>query len=127
MISGQCPQDNQKELQVNLRLPKFDVSASTELSDRLKALGVEDVFDSGIADFSAMTEQDDIFVSEISHAARVLVDETGCTAAAFTVIMMEQECMWMGDEIDLVFDHPFLFVITGPTQMPLFAGVVNTP
>ena len=127
MISCQCPQENQKELQVNLRLPKFDVSASTELSDRLKALGVEDVFDSGIADFSAMTEKDDIFVSEISHAARVLVDEDGCKAAAFTVIEPEEQCLWMGDEIDLVFDRPFLFVITGPTQMPLFAGVVNTP
>ena len=127
MISGQCPQENQKQMQVNLRLPKFDVSASTELSENLKSLGITDVFDSQVADFSAMTDQEDIFVSEVSHAARVMVDEQGCTAAAFTVIVMEQECLWMGDQVDLVFDRPFLFVITGPTQMPLFAGVVNVP
>jgi serpin B len=127
MVSGECPQEKQKQLQVNLHLPKFDVSAATELTDTLKNLGVTDVFDSRFADFSALTQQEDLFVSEVSHAARVMVDEDGCTAAAFTMIMIEEECMWIGDEVDLTFDRPFLFVITGPAQMPLFAGVVNTP
>jgi len=127
MVAGQCPQENKKRIQVELHLPKYDVSSSLELTESLQTLGISDVFDPRYADFSALTDQEDLFVSEISHAARVMVDEVGCTAAAFTVIMIEQETMWMGDEVQLKLDRPFLFVITGPTGMPLFAGVVNTP
>jgi len=127
MVAGQCPQENKKRIQVELHLPKYDVSSSLELTESLQTLGISDVFDPRHADFSAMTDREDLFASEISHAARVMVDEDGCTAAAFTVIMIEQETMWMGDEVQLKLDRPFLFVITGPTGMPLFAGVVNTP
>ena len=75
-----------------------------------------------------MTEEvKNIFVSKVKHAARVQVDEKGCTAAAYTVIEECGSAMSPEDEVDFVLDRPFLFVITSATNTPLFAGVVNQP
>ena len=115
-------------LKVNLSMPKFDVASDMSLIDGLKKLGVTNVFDAETSDFTPMTtDTEDIFVSKVSHAARVKVDEEGCEAAAYTVIMMENTSMFLGDEVDFILDRPFLFVITGTDGLPLFVGVVNQP
>lgn len=119
---------NKKRLTVNLAMPKFDVASDVELRDGLKALGVTDVFDDMSADFSPLTpEIDGIGLDSARHAARVMVDEEGCTAAAFTVLQREAGDMPPDEEVDFVLDRPFLFVITGADGLPLFAGVVNQP
>ncbi len=118
----------QMSLNVNLELPKFDVVSDLSLIDGLKNLGVTDVFDYSASDFTPMTtDAEQIFVSQALHAARVKVDEEGCEAAAYTVITMKNTSLFMGDEITLVFDRPFVFVITGDNGLPLFTGVVNQP
>lgn len=68
-------------------------------------------------------------VSDIQHAARVAVDEEGVVAAAYTLAMVEAQCGTTSDapEIDFILDRPFLFVITGSDNLPLFAGVVAEP
>lgn len=117
-----------QEVRVNLAMPKFDVSSDIMLKDGLVKLGVTDVFDSSLADFSPLTEQPEpVFLSEADHAARVMVDEQGCTAAAYTVLMMDAAEMLPTDSIDFVLDRPFMFVITGMDGTLLFAGVVNQP
>ena len=74
---------------IDLSVPKFDVSADTDLSGALRALGVTDVFDAGKADFSPLTDKaDSIFLSaQAKHAARVTIDEEGVVAAAYTVMV----------------------------------------
>lgn len=120
--------ENSKYLTVNLAVPKFDVTSQLELSEGLKALGVTDVFDWVISDFSPMTEDvDEIYVSKVQHDARVVIDEEGCTAAAYTVMAVSGGAMPPDEEIDFVADRPFLFVITGADGLPLFVGVVNRP
>lgn len=117
-----------QEVRVNLAMPKFDVSSDIMLKDGLVKLGVTDVFDSSLADFSPLTEQPEpVFLSEADHAARVMVDEQGCTAAAYTVMMMDAAEMLPADSVDFVLDRPFMFVITGMDGTLLFAGVVNQP
>ncbi len=117
-----------KSLTINLSMPKFDVSSDFDLKDGLKALGIKDVFDPNKSNFEPMTEEvKNIFVSKVKHAARVQVDEKGCTAAAYTVIEECGSAMSPEDEVDFVLDRPFLFVITSATNTPLFAGVVNQP
>ncbi len=118
---------NSKFMKINLTMPKFDIATELDLSEGLQSLGVTDIFDANISDFSPMTKEvDEIVLSKASHAVRVKVDEEGCTAAAFTVL---QECGSAApvkeDEIDFVLDRPFLFFITGADGLPLFAGVVN--
>lgn len=113
---------------VNLSVPKFDVTSELELSDLLRELGVTDIFAAETADFSAIMDPDaDAPISEITHAARVLIDEKGCEAAAFTAMMRCGAVMPPSEEVDFVADRPFVFVITGSGDLPLFTGVVNRP
>lgn len=121
--------EKQKRLLVNLSLPKFDVSSDLDLVEGLKALGLTDVFDPAVSDFSPLIQSTDpIAVTQVRHAARVLIDEEGCEAAAYTVIMMEATAAAPpDDEVDFVPDRPFLFVITNADDLPLFAGLVNHP
>ncbi len=112
---------------INLTLPKFDVVSDFDLSAGLKALGVTDVFDWHVSDFTPMTRDMPAYVSKAEHAARVTVDEEGVVAAAYTVLAMSGAAAPPEDEIDFVLDRPFLFVITGAHGLPLFVGVVNQP
>lgn len=120
--------DNQKLLIVNLSMPKFDVSGQLDLIGGLRAMGVTDVFDPAVSDFTPMTEaMDGISVTQATHAARVAVDEEGITAAAFTAMAAGGSGMPPEDEVDFTLDRPFLFLLTGAAGQPLFAGVVNQP
>lgn len=119
---------NRKQVQLNLSVPKFDVSSDIDLIGQLSALGVTDVFDAGRSDFSPMTEPSDgLAVTDARHAARVMIDEKGCLAAAYTVMLVEGAAMPPEEKVDLVLDRPFLFVLTGPGDSVLFMGIVNNP
>lgn len=120
--------ETKRTFKINLSLPKFDVVNQMDLIEGIKAMGVTDIFDYTISDFTPMTDTPMLYVDQINHAARVSIDEEGCTAAAFTVIslpgaMPPPEL----DEIDFVLDRPFLFVVSSRDNLPLFAGVVNKP
>lgn len=127
-ITGQATPDA-RELQVNLSLPRFDVTSQLELSDGLQSMGLTEVFDASRADFSPLTDElMPISLSQVRHDARVVIDEEGTEAAAYTVMMLAGAAIpTQVEEIDFVLDRPFLFVITGAGGLPLFIGVVNHP
>ena len=114
---------------IKLALPKFDVSSNSDLIDPLKSLGMTDAFDPDISDFSPLMDGDiPVCISKVNHAARVMVDEEGCTAASYVEIMVAAGAAMGPDEIiDFTLDRPFIFVIHTTDGMPLFAGVVNRP
>ena len=126
---GEYEWENQEAIYVNQSIPKFDVSAQFDLTDGLRALGITDVFDPAVSDFTPMTTHVDgpIVVSQADHAARVAIDEEGCAAAAFTVILDYGMGDPPDDEVDFVLDRPFLFCITGNSDLPLFVGIVDCP
>lgn len=120
--------ENKKQVTVDLSIPKFDVSSSVDLSENLKRLGVTDIFRDSTADFTPLTTEMPIEVSQVEHGARVQIDEKGCTAAAYTVaILRGTSAMPPEDEIDFVADRPFLFAITSDAGMPLFVGTIYQP
>lgn len=128
MILNAYSSENAKNMIVHLKMPKFDVSSDIELADGLKKMGVTDIFSDMTADFSPMTESpDSIYLSQAKHAARVIIDEEGCKATAFTKMDMETSAEPPGDEIEFVLDRPFLFVIFSECDDPLFVGAVNDP
>ena len=116
-----------KFLVVNFSVPKFDVAGEKDLSDAMKRLGILDVFDRSVSNFTPITDTPGVYVSEVDHAARVAIDEEGVTAAAYTVIPAPGAAMPPDEEVDFVLDKPFLFAITSETGLPLFMGVVQNP
>lgn len=114
---------------VYLSVPKFDIASQLDLIDGLKALGVTDVFDSDVSDFTPMTaDADEICVTTATHAARVKIDEDGVEAAAFTVLEPGDTAPMPPElEIHFTLDRPFLFSVVTGDGLPLFAGIVNTP
>ncbi|MBQ8622522.1 MAG: hypothetical protein IJ422_09455 [Oscillospiraceae bacterium] len=119
--------ENQKSIKVNLSLPKFDIAADTRLEESLRNLGVTAIFDEESADLTPILPEAQAWLDRVDHAARVAIDEEGVTAAAYTVMLEAGASPPPEDEVDLVLDRPFLFVITSRDNLPLFAGVVNEP
>jgi len=120
--------EKSKFLVVNLSVPKFDVNSDLDLRAGLRSLGLVEVFDPDEADFSPLAKDPKgIFLSDAKHAARVVIDEKGCVAAAYTVMMAAGAAMPPEEKVDFTLDRPFLFLITGEDNVPLFAGVVNEP
>lgn len=127
MSAGEA--DGGEYAMVYFSVPKFDIASQLDLTEGLMELGVTDVFDPDVSDFTPMTTDTDvpIYVSEATHAARVKIDEEGVEAAAFTVITADGAAAEPEREIYFTLDRPFLFAISSQDGLPLFAGVVNRP
>ena len=115
---------NCRNLIIDLAVPKFDLTASQDLKETLMSLGVTRMFTGG-ADFSNLTDEEGVYVSSAQHDARVKIDEKGCEAAAFTVMMYAKSAMPPDERMEFRLDRPFLFVVTGIDGLPLFTGLVN--
>jgi serpin B len=112
---------------IALGLPKFTFTTNFSLSDQLKSLGMTDAF-SDHADFSGMTGNRDLFISDVIHKAFVAVDEKGTEAAAATAVIMQAMSMPVQQRVHLVIDHPFIFIIRDlKSGQLLFVGRVLNP
>lgn len=118
---------NGKHTVINMSVPKFDVSADTDLTEAFMDLGVTDVFDKDKSDYSPLCDEKEMYMSRVEHAARVIIDEEGCTGAAYTSMMLNGTGGPPDEEVDFVLDRPFIFIVTGGGGLPLFVGVVNQP
>lgn len=58
---------------------------------------------------------------------RVMVDEEGSTAMAYTVLAVAGAGMPPEEEVGFVLDRPFIYAITKRDDLPLFVGMVNQP
>ena len=114
--------DNTEPVFLPIQIPSFDISSMLDFTEELPALGVSAVFDESAANFSPVTDCH-IWADEVKQNVRLSVNENGCTAAAVSLMAATS-----GFSFDpFVLNRPFLFVLTGATDQPLFAGVVNNP
>ncbi len=129
MKNGYNDWQSKKMLKIHYSVPKFDISSKIGLSEGLENLGVTDVFDIEKSDFSPLTDTENtpVFISEANHAARVIIDEEGCTATSFTEMLYATAPMPPEDEMDFIVDRPFIFAVTSDTSQPLFIGTVSDP
>lgn len=120
---------NKEMAELHIGLPKFDVSSKCDLIQGMKNLGLSHIFDPNTSDFTPMTSDSDrLFVSQIDHAARVVIDEKGVIAAAYTVIEVSDEgAPPQYPVIEFTADRPFLFIVSSQDNLPLFAGTVTNP
>jgi serpin B len=113
--------------EVELTLPPFEIETKADLAALLGELGMPLAFDPNRADFSGMTEQEQLFIAHVVHQANISVDEKGTEAAAATGVVMEATAM-PAEVIHLHIDRPFLFALRDlPTGAILFLGRVLDP
>jgi serpin B len=113
--------------EVWLSMPKFEFRTQASLADALKSLGMQRAFVLGSADFSSMTNEEPLYISEVIHEAYVAVDEEGTEAAAATAVIMRAGSMPV-EPIQLTIDRPFLFALRDTdTGAVLFLGRVTDP
>ena len=119
--------DDLKYREVTLSMPKFEFESEFSLVNTLAAMGMPVAFSGAAADFSGMTGNRDLFISDILHKAFVSVDEAGTEAAAATAVVMS---LTAAPEvpIEVTINRPFIFLIRDiETGAVLFVGRVANP
>ncbi|MFA6282007.1 MAG: serpin family protein [Candidatus Omnitrophota bacterium] len=112
---------------VNVFLPKFKFETKYFMADDLKEMGMPTAF-SDMADFSGMTGNKDLFISQVIHQAFVEVNEEGTEAAAATAVIVEKCSVLPSRPKIFKADHPFIFIIQETkTGNILFIGRVSDP
>ena len=120
------------EYDVYTQIPEFDYDYDTSLSDALVALGVVDAFDEDLADFTGIGVADsgnNIFISQVLHNTHIELNREGTSAAAATVIVMEDVAsapIEMNESRYVYCDRPFAYAIVDTETMnPMFIGTYN--
>jgi len=110
---------------IALTMPKFSFDSSFSLKSVLSALGMPIAFDPNQADFSGITGNTDLHISDVVHKAFVAVDEEGTEAAAATGVVIGLAAM---PQYSMTVDQPFIFLIRDiKTGAILFVGRVLNP
>lgn len=113
---------------VSVRMPRFSVRRSWELSSGLSSMGLSVIF-SPRADFSGITDLP-VKLDAVRHEAFVAVDESGTEAAAATAVTFATSTAPGAQEEvrELVANHPFVFgIFHNQTRAPLLVGIVGDP
>ena len=124
-ISNGGKTENAVGIKVHLAVPRFDVETRADLSEMLSALGLNSLF-APTGDYAILGDDALAYVSKIIHDARVAIDEEGCIAAAYTVIVTDATSAAPPEsEVYFTVDRPFIFMITSSVGAPIFVGIVN--
>ncbi|XP_027010812.2 alpha-1-antitrypsin homolog isoform X2 [Tachysurus fulvidraco] len=108
---------------VDLYMPKFSISASASLGDSLKEMGIVDAF-SDKADFSGMSEDTELKVSNVLHKVILNVDEKGTEAVGSTTVEIINKSM----PLTIKINRPFLLYIWEESLKSLvFMGRIVNP
>ncbi|XP_023688170.1 plasminogen activator inhibitor 1 [Paramormyrops kingsleyae] len=106
-----------------LSLPRFTIDSQLDLKPALSRLGLGEIFWKN-ADFSGITSEEQLYVSEVLQKVKIEVDEEGTKGSAATGAIIYSR---MAVE-EITLDRPFLFLIQHkPTGVLLFMGQVNQP
>jgi serpin B len=112
--------------EVALALPRFEFRTQASLPEALRSLGMVDAFDAGLADFSEISGEGGLYISDVIHEVFVSLSEAGTEAAAATAVVMGRGLPPIPVELDV--DRPFLFwLYDRATGSVLFMGRVLDP
>ncbi|KAG8133240.1 hypothetical protein E2320_011050 [Naja naja] len=98
-----------EEVEANVHLPKMQLNIHYELKPLLTNMGITDAFNAEMADFTGVSAERNLGVSQIFHKCFVDINEEGTEAAASTAGTIDGR----SDQGAILFaaDHPFLFFI----------------
>ncbi len=107
----------------NIKLPKFNFKTNFPVHTAFKALGITTAFESGAADFSALTDFP-LYLQKGVHEAVIELNEAGLEAAGATALSAGVTSL----PRSLAFDQPFIFIVYHkPTEAILFMGRITNP
>ncbi|XP_048397066.2 probable serpin E3 isoform X1 [Stegostoma tigrinum] len=115
--------NSMRRMKMEVFLPKFKVQSKFNLKTLLTTLGITDLFNPSKADFSGISEQEKLFVSEAIHEAKIEVTEDGTEAAAATAVVLLKRSRALAFKAD----RPFFFLLRHTTGRILFMGRVMDP
>ncbi len=111
--------------QLDFSMPKFEIDLETKLAEPLKKQGLGIAF-GGDADFSAMTGDKSLSISDVIHHAVIKVTEEGTEAAGATAITFVVTSLPQTRPLHV--DRPFVYLIRdNATGALLFMGHVVDP
>jgi serine protease inhibitor len=112
----------------DLMLPRFKTETKADLNEALSGLGMPLAFDPLRADFSGITSQERLFISQVVHQATISVDEKGTEATAATAVVIAAAATAASGNVSLQVDRPFIFAIRDTrTGAVLFLGRIVDP
>ena len=119
------------ETKVKTAMPKFETEYDVEMSEILKALGMTDAFDAGLADLSGIghSENGNLFINRVLHKTYICVDGKGTRAGAATAVEVNDECAMVEPDYYMVYlDRPFVYMLIDlETRLPFFLGTMMDP
>ena len=109
----------------SIKMPKFSISyKAIDMKAILNNMGVHDIFASNTANFTSMTPSDNLYVTNVEHAAAIKVSEGGIKASAASSIMTG----WRITPRQASLQKPFVFLIRHEaTGSVLFLGKLTKP
>lgn len=116
--------ENASHTSVNVRMPKFTAETSVDLTAALSAMGMPLAFTAD-ADFSGIADLP-LLIGAVLQKTWIEVTESGTTAAAATVVVMEKALAMEERPKVVELDRPFVMgIYDNETQTFLFLGVIN--
>lgn len=107
-----------------LILPKFSLETEVDLRGPLEKLGMPDMFSATLADFTSLSDQEQLSVAQALQKVRIEVNESGTVASSSTAFVISARMA----PTEMVIDRSFLFVVRhNPTETILFMGQVMEP
>ena len=119
--------ENKTTDSVQVSIPEFSYDRQRSLIGVLSKLGMTDMFDETLADFSGLAPHDSLYCSEVNQKVFIQVDRNGTKAAAITWAGMNKSSAMIEDQKTVYLDRPFLYAIAdNNTGLPLFLGIITT-
>ncbi|NWU65590.1 PAI2 inhibitor, partial [Pterocles burchelli] len=125
-LSAWTNRELMEKTKMEVYLPRFTLEEKYDLKSTLSRMGIKDAFTEGQADFTGMSENGDLFLSQVFHKCYLEVNEEGTEAAAATSASLASRSL--GATVIFVADHPFLFFIRHKkTKSIIFLGRFSSP
>uniref|UniRef100_A0A8C5T5I3 Serpin family E member 3 n=1 Tax=Malurus cyaneus samueli TaxID=2593467 RepID=A0A8C5T5I3_9PASS len=77
-----------KRTKMDIFLPSFSIQSLFDLKTVFSALGIRDAFDPMTANFKGISEQDNLYISEVIHKAEIELTEDGTKASGTTAMVL---------------------------------------
>lgn len=114
------------EVQINIRLPKFNMSCSYDLTHIFNLLGVNNV-NTRRANLKKISKSGDLYLTNGIHTSYIEVNETGAETGAATTYSSTEKSLPMPPQ-EVSFDRPFIYFIRDVTTgTTLFVGRCMRP